>query len=103
MTAAPSGSVPSWRSNLYTSSVPSSLSALVASSKKRTSGRCSTACAIANFCCSPPESANSQFASSERSRSFRASNFTTSNAFLTSSSLYLSAFSGYATACFSVP
>mmetsp|Transcript_68869 Transcript_68869/g.190640 ORF Transcript_68869/g.190640 Transcript_68869/m.190640 type:complete len:228 (-) Transcript_68869:926-1609(-) len=103
-TAAPSGRVPGLRSREYNSSAPSSPMALVASSRKRTDGRRSTACATASRCCSPPERMISQFASSAKPRSPSAlSRATALNAIFTCSSVKWSSLSGYAKACFSVP
>mmetsp|Transcript_125576 Transcript_125576/g.246079 ORF Transcript_125576/g.246079 Transcript_125576/m.246079 type:complete len:233 (-) Transcript_125576:679-1377(-) len=103
-TAAPSGRVPGLRRSSYNSRAPSFPMALVASSKKSTSGRRSTAWAIAKRCRSPPDRAISQFASSDKLRPAKAlSKATADNACRTSTSEKLSSHSGYVSACFKVP
>mmetsp|Transcript_149094 Transcript_149094/g.478867 ORF Transcript_149094/g.478867 Transcript_149094/m.478867 type:complete len:228 (+) Transcript_149094:256-939(+) len=103
-TDAPSDKTPGFRNKRYISTASSSPIALVASSKRSSCGRFSTACAMAMRCCSPPESTSSQLATEERSR--LASTLlrpTASIAWFASSSENVSSVSGYARACFREP
>mmetsp|Transcript_79097 Transcript_79097/g.124797 ORF Transcript_79097/g.124797 Transcript_79097/m.124797 type:complete len:107 (+) Transcript_79097:157-477(+) len=103
MTAAPLGKLPGLRKRANMSKEASADIALVASSKSRTCGCLSRTRAMANRCCSPPESNKAQLASSFKARPSRQFKSTAFRALFTSSSEKSLEPEGYVTACFSVP
>mmetsp|Transcript_58970 Transcript_58970/g.72115 ORF Transcript_58970/g.72115 Transcript_58970/m.72115 type:complete len:107 (-) Transcript_58970:174-494(-) len=103
MTAAPLGKVPGLRRRPNISSAASADMALVASSKRTTCGCRSRTRAIANRCCSPPDSNKAQSASSLRDRPSRHFSCTAFKALFTSSSEKSLEPEGYVKACFKVP